>query len=215
MMRVVSMSDIHIGLNFTGFKGLSIPDGDVLVIAGDICITQSLLEIGLLDKYLATLPHHHKLIIAGNHDFPIARLGKINAKAFFKNAIYLEDEGIEIDGLKFWGSPWQPEFFNWAFNLPRGGALAEKWHLIPDDTHVLITHGPPMGILDQTSTGESVGCQDLRKAVSRIKPLLHIFGHIHESYGVAREEGITFVNAAMCNEGYHAINPPIFVDIST
>ena len=85
----------------------------------------------------------------------------------------------EIDGVKFWGSPWQPAFYDWAFNVPRGRQLAEMWALIPDDTDVLITHTPPYGILDQVENGELVGCEDLREALLRVKPKLHVFGHIH------------------------------------
>jgi predicted phosphohydrolase len=105
---------------------------------------------------------------------------------------YLHDESVLVtcdehpdSPLKVYGSPWQPEFFNWAFNLDRGSPLAEKWSQIPHDVDVLITHGPPMRILDKTSRGEPVGCEEMRKLLDEgtIKPRLHVFGHIHETYG--------------------------------
>jgi len=115
---------------------------------------------------------------------PAKKLGGL-----LKNATcYLENSGVEIDGVKFWGSPWQPEFFNWAFNLPRGRRLAEIWALIPDDTEVLITHTPPYGILDRVDSGEHVGCEDLRRALQRVKPKVHVFGHIHEDRGVVEQK---------------------------
>jgi hypothetical protein len=128
-------------------------------------------------------------------------------------AHYLEDSGIEIAGVKFWGSPWQPEFYDWAFNLPRGQALADKWALIPDDIDVLITHGPPLGILDQVITGDHVGCADLLEAVQLIKPKVHIFGHIHEGYGRIEQNGTVFINASVCTARYRPINPPIVVEV--
>jgi Icc-related predicted phosphoesterase len=126
---------------------------------------------------------------------------------------YLLDEELELEGLKFYGSPYQPEFCNWAFNLPRGPQLARKWAKIPDDTDVLITHGPPGGILDRVAGGELVGCNDLRKRVKEINPKLHVFGHIHEAYGWHWEDKTIFVNAANCDLGYNPINKPVVVEI--
>ena len=129
------------------------------------------------------------------------------------NCKYLQDEGCKIEGFHFWGSPWQPEFGRWAFNLPRGEKLREKWDEIPDNTDVLITHSPPYGIKDLVVTGKHEGCEELLKVVFRIKPKLHIFGHIHEDYGKQVEQGITFVNASICNFDYESLNNPIVVDI--
>ena len=148
----------------------------------------------------------------GNHDWPIAHAGPEAMKDLIKNAIYLENSGVEIDGVKFWGSPWQPEFFNWAFNLPRGPKLAEMWALIPDDTDVLITHSPPYGILDQIYSGEHVGCEDLLAALQRVRPKVHVFGHIHEGYGMLKQNGTTFINASVCDERYRPFNAPIVID---
>src|SRR3989442_2727769 len=113
---------------------------------------------------------------------------------FDANVSVLEDEGVTIAGVKFWGSPWQPTFFDWAYNLPRGAPLAEKWAKIPEGTHVLVTHGPPEGFGDRSSTGGRQGCADLRARVFVVRPLLNLFGHIHEDGGLFEEQGVTFVN---------------------
>lgn len=110
-----------------------------------------------------------------------------------------------MEGIKFYGSPWQPWYYDWAFNEQRGEKIKAKWDLIPEDTDVLITHGPPMGILDKTLESGHVGCEELVKAVHRIKPKLHIFGHIHEDHGELRLHGTHFVNAASCNLKYKPV----------
>ncbi len=91
---------------------------------------------------------------------------------------------LSIDPLKIYGSPWQPEFYNWAFNLPIGPKLQEKWQAIPTEVDILITHGPPKGIRDKAPSGYDCGCPLLREEImNRIKPRLHVFGHIHDGYG--------------------------------
>lgn len=207
-MKLVCISDLH-----GQIKNIDIPDGDVLIIAGDICKGSTIAELKSLNIYLGSLPHRHKILIAGNHDFGMEKLGKWAVAKLFTHAHYLEDAGITIDGVHFWGSPWQPVFFDWAFNLPRGEPLAEKWARIPDHTDVLITHGPPYTILDTTRQGQPVGCADLLAAVQRIKPRLHVFGHIHESYGQQEIDGIRFVNASILDVGYKAVNLPVIIEL--
>jgi predicted phosphohydrolase len=169
-------------------------------------------EIERFDHWLGTLPHEHKVVIAGNHDFLFER-DPDRARALLANASYLQDGLIEVGGLRIWGSPWQPWFFDWAFNLPRGPALASKWALVPDGVHVLVTHGPPAGILDRTANEEAVGCHDLARALERILPRLHVFGHIHESYGRLERDGTTFVNASNCDLKYRPVQAPIVVEL--
>lgn len=214
-LRIVCISDIHgwARIDANGKNVIDIPAGDVLVCAGDIGSHGYEREIKAFDLFLATLPHRHKIVIAGNHDLCLEKQGRAQAQTLFNNALYLEDSEVVIEGIKFYGSPWQPEFFDWAFNLPRGKALAEKWALIPNDTDVLITHGPPLGILDSTEEGEAVGCQDLRQALRRIKPKLHIFGHIHHSQGIAVQDGTTFINACICTESYQPDNSVLYHDV--
>ncbi|MGZ4996593.1 MAG: metallophosphoesterase [Methylobacter sp.] len=207
-LRLVCMSDTHFPP-----QALSVPDGDVLIVAGDVCLRGHDYELQLFDRFLGRLPHRHKLLVAGNHDWVLAEAGREAAQALIQNAIYLEDSGVEIEGVKFWGSPWQPEFCDWAFNLPRGPKLAKVWAKIPNDIDVLITHTPPYGVLDQVPGGEHVGCEELLKALQRIRPRTHIFGHIHESYGVLKQDGTTFINACICDERYQPVHAPIVIDV--
>lgn len=208
-MKIVCISDTH---NLTDY--LTLPDGDVLVIAGDVCAYGRLSEIEQFHQFVKKQSHPYKVMIAGNHDWPFSRQPDADEiKALKRDVIYLQDSGCEIEGVKFWGSPWQPEFFGWAFNLYRGKPLAEKWAMIPTDTDVLITHGPPYGILDEVPSGEAVGCEDLANELIRVKPKLHVFGHIHHTYGMKIYENTVYVNASICTERYLPYNPPIVVEI--
>ncbi|MCP3920134.1 MAG: metallophosphoesterase [bacterium] len=206
-MRIVCLSDTH-----DAHGDLKVPEGDVLVHAGDMSRMGHELEIQAFDDWLGTLAHAHKVVIAGNHDWLFER-DPAAARALITNARYLQDSGATIEGVRFWGSPWQPRFFNWAFNLDRGAPLRERWAQIPEATDVLVTHGPPQGVLDRTTRGEPVGCEELDAALARVRPRLHVFGHIHEAYGREERDGTVFVNACNCDLSYEAVNPPIVVDL--
>ncbi len=201
--RIIAISDTH-----GHHRSLDVPDGDVLVHAGDLTNHGELEQIEDFNTFLNELPHEHKIVIAGNHDFCFERHPK-EAAALLTNCVYLKDEAVEARGIKFYGSPWQPWFFDWAFNLQRGPEIKKKWDLIPKDTDVLITHGPPLGFGDTTVRGEQVGCRDLLDAVIRIRPALHVFGHIHEAYGQWSNEHTHFVNPTSCDLQYRPINKPI------
>jgi len=209
-MRIVCISDTH---NQHSSMAERLPDGDVLIISGDITMGGTEYELKIFNDYVKTLPHQHKLLVAGNHDWALQEADDPGFFELMENVTYLEDTGVEIDRVKFWGSPWQPEFYNWAFNLPRGRQLADIWAQIPGDTDVLITHSPPYGILDRIDTGEHVGCEDLETALLRVKPKLHVFGHIHEDYGILTKNGTTFVNASLCDGRYQPINAPVVIDL--
>jgi len=207
-LRIVAISDTH-----NLHRKIRIPDGDVLVHAGDISMEGDLRDVEAFDAFLGTLPHRHKIVICGNHDFCFER-EPLAARSRIRHATYLEDAGLVVEGVKFWGSPWQPWFFDWAFNLQRGPEIAEKWALIPDDTDVLITHGPPRGHGDRTTHGDDAGCDDLLRRIEEIRPKAHIFGHIHEGYGVTRNQHTLFVNASTCTVNYRASNPPVVLEYS-
>ncbi len=189
-MRIVAVADTH---TFQADLG-PIPDGDVFVHAGDLCRSGRLSELATVAEWLKGLPHKHKVVIAGNHDWCFVREPAVALELLGPTVTYLQDSGAEIDGVRFWGSPWQPAFNNWAFNLPRGAALAEKWALIPPDTDVLVTHGPPAGIGDRSDDESRAGCADLLAAVGRVKPLLHLFGHIHPDGGCWPDGDTCFAN---------------------
>ena len=194
-MRVVLLSDTH-GLH----REISIPDGDVLVHAGDFCSEGEAAEARLFGEFLRGLPNRHQVAIAGNHDRCLEADPSLGPE-IFAGCHYLPDSGVEIGGVTFWGPPWQPWFFDMAFNLERGAELREKWDLIPAHVDVLITHGPPHGVLDRTATGESVGCEELLAATRRTRPRLHVFGHIHQGHGWRRIGSTLHVNASNCAGG--------------
>ena len=202
-LKCIAIADTH-GM----YKDLEIPDGDILIHAGDITRHGKLSELNDFNDWLGEQPHKHKIIIAGNHDWCFERQKETSIK-ILTNAIYLEDQSIEIEGHKFYGSPWQPWFMNWAFNLQRGEEIQEKWDLISNDVDVLITHGPAFGILDKIYSGEKTGCENLLTKIEEIKPKIHICGHIHEGYGRVVCHGIEFINASVTNERYKPTNDPI------
>jgi Icc-related predicted phosphoesterase len=187
-MRIVAVADTHLF-----HDELVVPDGDVFVHAGDLCRGGDLAELVEAAAWIRSLPHRAKVVVAGNHDWAFVHEAPA-ARALFADCVYLQDEGATIDGARFWGSPWQPRFHGWAFNLSRGAELAAKWAAIPDGLDVLITHGPPAGIGDRSSTGGREGCADLRARVALARPRLHVFGHIHEDGGAFVHEATTYVN---------------------
>ncbi|MBX3167308.1 MAG: metallophosphoesterase [Candidatus Eremiobacteraeota bacterium] len=159
---------------------------------------------------LGRLPHPHKLIIAGNHDLPWYRRPRY-ARLWLHHARYLQDSGAEVLGFKVWGSPWQPDFAQWAFYQERDSPkLAYIWEKIPDDTQILITHVPPAGIMDFMTEDGPSGCTQLLARISELRHLkLHIFGHVHGGYGRLERAGTIFVNAAICDDSYRPIRSPI------
>jgi Icc-related predicted phosphoesterase len=177
-MRIVAVADTHL------FHGdLTVPDGDVFVHAGDMCRGGDLDELREAAAWIASLPHRHKVIVAGNHDWAFANQ-RAAARDEIAGMTYLQDSEVTIEGLRFYGAPWQPEYGGWAFNLPRGPALAAVWAKIPTGIDVLITHGPPDGFGDRSPVGGRAGCADLRRRIEVVKPRLHMFGHIHQDGGV-------------------------------
>jgi Icc-related predicted phosphoesterase len=207
-MKVVLISDTH-----TRHRDIILPEGDILIHAGDVSSRGKKSEIDDFIEWFQSQPHKFKIFIAGNHDFFFEKVVKNNVKVEIKNVIYLNDSGCEIEGLKFWGSPVQPAFLDWAFNRNRGLEIKQHWDLIPENIDILITHGPPFGILDKTTRGRFVGCEQLAKKVAEIKPKIHVFGHIHEGYGILKTENTTFINASILNEKYIYTNDPIVIEI--
>lgn len=205
-MRIVAVADTHLL-----HRRFEIPAGDVLIHAGDLCRQGTLAELGIALSWLDGLPHPAKVIVAGNHDWPFARAHEREiARAALAEAgiLYLEDAAATVAGLRMYGTPWQPEFFAWAFNLPRGAPLAEKWSAIPGGLDVLITHGPPAGLGDRITWDRREGCADLRARVAAVRPRVHLFGHIHEDGGAWEEGGTLFANVTTdeCERGATVID---------
>lgn len=212
-MKLVCISDTH-----NQIHKLKLPPGDILIISGDATNNGSLHEVTkfnyAVEKIKSEIGYKHIIFIEGNHDFYGEQHGYFAMKALIPSIDYfLRDSSIEINGVKFWGSPWQPTFYDWGFNLNRGPDIKAKWDLIPDGIDVLITHGPPANIGDKTMQGEAAGCKDLLNAILRIKPKVHICGHIHNGYGIRNFHDITFINASSCDEYYLPVNAPIEFEI--
>lgn len=201
-MKVVLISDTH-------EKIAPVPSGDILIHAGDLTMMGRADKIVQAGNWLRSLPHKHKIIIAGNHDFMFERDRATALALLGPGIIYLENELVTVEGLRIYGSPVQPWFCDWAFNVHRGAPIRKFWDLIPEDLDVLITHGPPRGILDTSSLkGEHCGCDDLLMAVKWKRPKVHVFGHIHGGYGTCTIGPTTFYNAAVLDEAYNAVHAP-------
>ena len=203
-MKIVALADTH-----GQHDQLQVPDGDVLIHAGDMCGGNPF-DYGDFNQWIGTLPHPHKIVIAGNPD----ALFEDHADCLpTYNYTYLQDEATTIDGVKFYGSPWTPPFLDWAF-MAESAAIAKKWALIPQDTDVLITHGPPWGVGDVVRGEGHQGCADLMDAVLQVKPRFHVFGHIHEGYGMyGLLDRPTYINASVLNEYYQMVNAPTVIEI--
>lgn len=214
MTKLVFISDTHCQLH-----KVKIPDGDILIHSGDLTyngsIEQVSQELTKLKKISAKF--QHVVLVCGNHDW----LGQKNSSLMRQmcadnNVIYLEDEAITLEGLKIYGSPWQPAFCNWAFNKERGAEINKYWDMIPDDTNILVTHGGPYGIGDICPDGFVAGCKDLLYRIHQLDKLkIHCFGHIHGGRGVYKNKlrDIIFINASICDEDYRPTNKPIMVEL--
>jgi predicted phosphodiesterase len=210
-MKVVCLSDTH--LRHRSYP-INVPECDLLIHSGDALIGGDEGELLEFFEWFSGLPARHKVYVAGNHDVLFEK-DPARARACVPGDVtYLQDSGVEIEGLKVWGSPWQPEFQNWAFNLPRGQALREKWAKMPSGLDILVTHTPPSWVLDENAYGDSVGCEELRRAIDKRPPRLHVFGHIHGGYGVRKVGPTLHVNAAICDEAYRATHSPIVLKMT-
>ncbi|XP_030004129.1 metallophosphoesterase domain-containing protein 1 [Sphaeramia orbicularis] len=230
--RFVCISDTH-----SRTDAIQMPYGDVFIHAGDFTELGLPSEVKKFNDWLGTLPYDIKIVIAGNHEltfdqefmadlikqdfyyFPSASKLKPenyeNVQSLLTNCIYLQDSEVTVRGFRIYGSPWQPWYYGWGFNLPRGQALLDKWNQIPDNTDILVTHCPPLGFLDWVPKKmQRVGCMELLNTVQRrVQPKLHVFGHIHEGYGMMTDGTTTFVNASACTVNFLPMNPPIVFDL--
>ena len=208
-MNIVFISDTHGQHNL-----LDLPQGDMIIHAGDVSTRGTRREVTEFLSWFKKLDYKYKIFIAGNHDFffELARREDIKAQ-IPDNVIYLNDNGVEVEGLKIWGSPIQPWFNNWAFNRKRGTEIKEYWNKIPKNLDILITHGPPKGILDKTISGELAGCEDLLDTILEVTPKVHVYGHIHEAYGEESRYGVKFINASVLNLEYQMVNLPVTISI--
>ena len=228
-LRFVCISDTH---NET--DRMILPQGDVLLHAGDFTRVGSEAEVRHFIDFLDRVRPDFKeiVVIAGNHDLtfdsgnfhslPVVQMfykGKTIDLHAVKESLkskctYLEDDCTEIAGIKIYGTPWQPEFGGWGFNVNRGADCLEHWKDIPNGIDILMSHGPPLGHGDKCQSGARAGCSELLATVQkRVKPKYHVFGHIHEGYGISSDGVTTYINASSVNISYRQVNEPIIFDL--
>jgi Icc-related predicted phosphoesterase len=213
-IRITTISDTHTKhMELNGY----LPGGDILIHAGDISNRGSSVDITEFCEWFDSIDNYNtKIFIAGNHDFGFQKRSEEISQIVnsYKWINYLEDNWVTIDGIKVWGSPWQPEFYDWAFNLPRQGVeLQEKWNMIEDDTDILITHGPAWGYVDKViGRNQSLGCELLTNRIMAFKPKIHICGHIHSGYGYTTNGDTHFINASVLDERYEFTQNPLTFD---
>lgn len=190
--------------------------GDLLIIAGDITARDEYEEYIAFKEWLKKQRYTRKILIGGNHDNWIQNHEML--EDFFSDTDYLCDSGTIFDGIRIWGSPWTKTFSginprSRAFCVDTEEELAVKWSMIPEETDILITHGPPLGCKDMLKHfALHVGSPTLKKRVSEINPLYHVFGHIHERHGIVRQEETTFINCSYVNERYCPGNKPVRIE---
>jgi len=220
MTRITFVADTH-----CKHKQITndLPGGDLIIHAGDVSSMGYFHEIRNFCDWYSKLNYNTKIFIAGNHDFGFQDSPKSVVKLVksYQNINYLQDDllllGEEYDNyedkIKVWGSPWSPRFLNWAFNADRGEDIKQYWDKIPMNTDILITHCPPFGILDKViGRNENLGCEELAKRISIIKPKIHVFGHIHTGYGYKFDGHTHYINASVVNEQYIYLQKPITMD---
>jgi len=222
-MRISIISDTHTKHGLIPMEDL--PGGDLIICAGDI-MNSGYNKNDILDfcTWFHSLEQYDKKIfIAGNHDrmFENHPEGVEELLNIYLDIEYLQDEAYDLYDMdtdtstKIYGSPWQPEYYAWAFNLPKNGIeLAAKWEAIPDNTDILITHGPAFGTLDTVAgrPWDNLGCELLAQRIEVIKPKIHVCGHIHSGYGYVFKDGTHFFNAAVLDEQYEYTQKPMTFD---
>jgi len=227
-MRITVLSDTHTRHGLIPMEDL--PGGDLLLCAGDIMNSgYNKNDIWDFCHWFQSLKQYEdKVFIAGNHD-RLFENEPYEVEGYLKDyplIDYLQDAELVLYGdgpngdypegnIRIYGSPWQPEFYSWAFNLQRNSLeLSGKWEAIPDNTDILITHGPAFGTLDTVKGREwdGLGCELLAERIERLRPKIHVCGHIHSGYGYEFIDGTHFFNASVLDESYEYTQKPMTFD---
>lgn len=221
-MKIVTISDTH-----TYEQSVVVPDGDILIHSGDATFRGYEHEVRAFGEWFRAQPHRWKIFVAGNHDTSFEDQPTQALEWFYgdkgnslnrasSDTIYLLDESITLDvdgeSVSIYGAPWQPWFYDWAFNIKRAEDLKAVWDKIPKGTDILVTHGPAYKLADTNQEGEHCGCRELRKAIQRVKPKLHVCGHIHEGYGVSKWGDTIVANSSICTRRYKPTNEPLIFE---
>lgn len=232
-MKIIAISDTHNRHKHLTSKGIGeiLPEGDLLIHAGDLTGQGHKSEVESILKWFEQIAPHYTygiVFIAGNHDRSFDPKFNLESatekpdwlKGFLSNLSpniqYLENTSTTVNGFNIWGSPITPWFHGdrWGFNKHRGPEIKEVWDTIPDNTDIVVTHGPVYGKLDFTSYDKLyVGCHELEKRLYEIKPKIHISGHIHEGYGMTYDEYTTYHNVSICTLGYEPDNKPHIIEL--
>lgn len=225
IMKLCCIADTH-GMH----ERVKIPESDVLIVAGDVTgYGGQWHEVELFIEWLKRQPAEYCIFVAGNHDKCLQNPGVLRDSPYRQkladeySIFYLQDSEVVINDVKFYGSPWTPRFFNWSFMYDRNSEEAELiWQEIPSDTNVLITHGPPHGILDESfykieDYPQICGCEVLSERIRRVQPDIHCFGHLHEQYGhltltYCGQDVVNFFNCSTCNLDYKPLNKPFLLE---
>ena len=235
MMNIVHISDTH------GFhRNVKVPFGDVLIHSGDFTNRGEQYQVEDFIDWIVSQPHRYKIFIAGNHDICFDENHPLNEKKLEKvlmgehyypskpawlnnlldnlpdNVFYLENNGCEIEGVTFWGSPVTPWFYgeHWVFNKQRY-EIQTTWDLIPDGTDVVITHGPVQYKCDYVAHSQFfAGCSELGRKLEFVKPILHLCGHIHGGYGWAYDKNTEFFNGSILDESYEVKHSPWEIELN-
>lgn len=219
-MRIVYFSDTH-----NEHENLHIPQGDLLIFGGDMSVNGSNDEIMAFLDWFQALPHYYKILIAGNHDISLdydmigtrstRLLKRLSRCCDNVVSFYLENSSCEIEGIKIWGSPITPEYSSkWGFKKKRGSQLREHWSKIPDDTNILLTHGPAFGKND-VWMGENIGDDALTHHIKRVKPKFHLCGHVHEGRGISVDNDTIYLNGAVVDNNDNLQNPAWIIEYET
>lgn len=205
-MKIVLISDVH-----GKWNKLTIPECDLLISAGDYSFRGEKHMVVDFHKWLSKQPARQVISVQGNHELWVEKNWEEAKQLTYKIAPrihFVQEEALEIEGIKLFCSAITPFFCNWAWNKQPGQEIKQHWDKIPEDTEILVTHGPRQGILDLTPHGEKVGCKELGERIDQLKNLkLHVFGHIHGSSGELNFNGVTYINASICDERYLPLNP--------
>lgn len=218
-MKLLHISDTHgshSALDETIKMLVETNDIDVVIHSGDFMRhSMKYMDYESFIEWFKSLPIEHKILVPGNHDMWCEQL---EFDQEFRKAVVPDDvhllinESVEIEGVIFWGSPYTPEFFDWGFQL-YGTDGYDLWKEIPENTDVLITHGPSMGVLDMLPTGVFVGCPFLAQRIDELEIKAHLFGHIHDAYGLSHEATYVAANSAIMNEEYKPVNQPQIIEL--
>lgn len=230
-ITIAAISDTH-----TLHDQITVPECDILIHAGDYSGKGSVADTVEFGRWFGRQPARYKILVPGNHDIIFQR-SFYEAKAYLPaDVIVLVDNLVTIEGLNIYGTPWTPFFYDWAFNglefEPGDGndyeggpgrfavpdadhpLMARVFSKIPENTDVLICHGPPKGILDNIRDFKRIGSQCLMNAIKRVKPKIFICGHAHDGHGYHELPETDCYNVACCNELYKIANQPTIIKVN-